>query len=153
MYNSRFYKQLTSFNFQTIFVLLYLMSNHIYFVSVNSLLIYHPDSGLFCIIYVTILYQFFYFLQESCLLFCCLYRAWCHNPVATVALCFLTQNYKQAWKLLMVLYPCISKTHTHAPTQMCVCVCVCVCVFCQHTYQVDSQMDRYTEKHCFSQSS
>ncbi|XP_008327808.1 protein VAC14 homolog [Cynoglossus semilaevis] len=37
---------------------------------------------------------------ESCALFCCLYRSWCHNPVATVSLCFLTQNYKHAYELI-----------------------------------------------------
>ncbi|KAM6973512.1 protein VAC14 homolog [Aplochiton taeniatus] len=38
--------------------------------------------------------------QESCDLFCCLYRSWCHNPVATVSLCFLTQNYQHAYDLI-----------------------------------------------------
>ncbi|XP_056144292.1 protein VAC14 homolog [Lampris incognitus] len=38
--------------------------------------------------------------QDSCALFCCLYRSWCHNPVATVSLCFLTQNYKHAYDLI-----------------------------------------------------
>lgn len=37
---------------------------------------------------------------ESRALFCCLYRSWCHNPVATVSLCFLTQNYKHAYQLI-----------------------------------------------------
>uniref|UniRef100_A0A6I8S2E1 Protein VAC14 homolog n=1 Tax=Xenopus tropicalis TaxID=8364 RepID=A0A6I8S2E1_XENTR len=37
---------------------------------------------------------------ESCNLFCCLYRSWCHNPVATVSLCFLTQNYQHAYHLI-----------------------------------------------------
>ncbi|KAK3565129.1 hypothetical protein QTP86_033380, partial [Hemibagrus guttatus] len=37
---------------------------------------------------------------ESCALFCCLYRSWCHNPVATVSLCFLTQNYHHAYDLI-----------------------------------------------------
>uniref|UniRef100_W5LGQ7 Protein VAC14 homolog n=1 Tax=Astyanax mexicanus TaxID=7994 RepID=W5LGQ7_ASTMX len=37
---------------------------------------------------------------ESCTLFCCLYRSWCHNPVATVSLCFLTQNYRHAYDLI-----------------------------------------------------
>ncbi|XP_061605176.1 protein VAC14 homolog [Phyllopteryx taeniolatus] len=37
---------------------------------------------------------------ENCALFCCLYRSWCHNPVATVSLCFLTQNYKHAYDLI-----------------------------------------------------
>lgn len=38
--------------------------------------------------------------QENCALFCCLYRSWCHNPVATVSLCFLTQNYRHAYDLI-----------------------------------------------------
>ncbi|XP_063294124.1 protein VAC14 homolog [Pelobates fuscus] len=37
---------------------------------------------------------------ESRNLFCCLYRSWCHNPVATVSLCFLTQNYEHAYHLI-----------------------------------------------------
>ncbi|XP_054245640.1 protein VAC14 homolog [Indicator indicator] len=37
---------------------------------------------------------------ESQNLFCCLYRSWCHNPVTTVSLCFLTQNYKHAYDLI-----------------------------------------------------
>ncbi|XP_063801929.1 protein VAC14 homolog isoform X1 [Pseudophryne corroboree] len=37
---------------------------------------------------------------ESCNLFCCLYRSWCHSPVATVSLCFLSQNYKHAYHLI-----------------------------------------------------
>ncbi|KAF7242762.1 hypothetical protein EYD10_10909 [Varanus komodoensis] len=37
---------------------------------------------------------------ESLELFCCLYRSWCHNPVTTVSLCFLTQNYKHAYDLI-----------------------------------------------------
>ncbi|XP_010183877.1 PREDICTED: protein VAC14 homolog, partial [Mesitornis unicolor] len=42
---------------------------------------------------------------ESRNLFCCLYRSWCHNPVTTVSLCFLTQNYKHAYDLIQKLYP------------------------------------------------
>ncbi|XP_019880137.1 protein VAC14 homolog isoform X2 [Aethina tumida] len=38
--------------------------------------------------------------QESQALFCCLYRTWCHNPIATVALCLLTQNYKHVCDLI-----------------------------------------------------
>lgn len=41
--------------------------------------------------------------DESCSLFCCLYRTWCHNPVATVALCLLTKNYKHASRLVIYL--------------------------------------------------
>ncbi|XP_045047820.2 protein VAC14 homolog isoform X1 [Desmodus rotundus] len=37
---------------------------------------------------------------ESQNLFCCLYRSWCHNPVTTVSLCFLTQNYRHAYDLI-----------------------------------------------------
>uniref|UniRef100_A0A3Q1MIG5 Protein VAC14 homolog n=1 Tax=Bos taurus TaxID=9913 RepID=A0A3Q1MIG5_BOVIN len=37
---------------------------------------------------------------ESRNLFCCLYRSWCHNPVTTVSLCFLTQNYRHAYDLI-----------------------------------------------------
>ncbi|ETE67632.1 Protein VAC14-like protein, partial [Ophiophagus hannah] len=43
--------------------------------------------------------------RESRNLFCCLYRSWCHNPVTTVSLCFLTQNYKHAYDLIQKLYP------------------------------------------------
>ncbi|KAJ8346200.1 hypothetical protein SKAU_G00303930 [Synaphobranchus kaupii] len=46
--------------------------------------------------------------QESCALFCCLYRSWCHNPVATVSLCFLTQNYRHAYDLIQKLYPSLT---------------------------------------------
>ncbi|XP_033115389.1 protein VAC14 homolog isoform X1 [Anneissia japonica] len=38
--------------------------------------------------------------KEICSLFCCLYKTWCHNPVATVSLCFLTQNYKHACDII-----------------------------------------------------
>lgn len=38
--------------------------------------------------------------QESCTLFCELYELWCHNPVATVSLCLLTQNYSHASRLI-----------------------------------------------------
>ncbi|ELW63030.1 Protein VAC14 like protein [Tupaia chinensis] len=40
------------------------------------------------------------FAEESQNLFCCLYRSWCHNPVTTVSLCFLTQNYRHAYDLI-----------------------------------------------------
>ncbi|XP_029641338.1 protein VAC14 homolog [Octopus sinensis] len=42
---------------------------------------------------------------ESCSLFTCLYKSWCHGPVATVSLCYLTQNYEHACDLLETLYP------------------------------------------------
>eukprot|EP00061_Rhincodon_typus_P014783 g42067.t1 len=48
---------------------------------------------------------------ESCNLFCGLYRSWCHNPVATVSLCFLTQNYKHAYDLIQKLYPFVLTWH------------------------------------------
>ena len=38
--------------------------------------------------------------QESWTLFTTLYRSWCHNPVATVALCLLSQNYSHASNLV-----------------------------------------------------
>ncbi len=41
-----------------------------------------------------------YYFQESWTLFTTLYRSWCHNPVATVALCLLTQNYDHASNLV-----------------------------------------------------
>ena len=47
----------------------------------------------------------FYPSQESCSLFICLYKSWCHDPVSTVALCFLSQNYEHACNLLTMLYP------------------------------------------------
>lgn len=40
--------------------------------------------------------------KESCQLFCCLYRSWSHSPVATLALCYLSQNYSHACRLLPV---------------------------------------------------
>ncbi|XP_034938910.1 protein VAC14 homolog [Chelonus insularis] len=38
--------------------------------------------------------------EESRKLFVCLYESWCHNPVATVALCLLGQNYSHACDLV-----------------------------------------------------
>ncbi|VVC39548.1 Armadillo-type fold,Vacuolar protein 14 C-terminal Fig4-binding domain,HEAT, type 2,Armadillo-like [Cinara cedri] len=38
--------------------------------------------------------------QENREIFLCLFRPWCHNPVAAVALCLLTQNYFLVCKLL-----------------------------------------------------
>jgi len=40
--------------------------------------------------------------KEARDLFCCLYRSWCHNPVATVAILLLSQNYKPACQLLQM---------------------------------------------------
>lgn len=40
--------------------------------------------------------------KESCQLFCCLYKCWSHSAVATLALCYLTQNYTHACSLLPV---------------------------------------------------
>ncbi|CAK9803710.1 Protein VAC14 homolog [Anthophora plagiata] len=37
---------------------------------------------------------------ESCELFKCLYVSWCHNPVATVALCLLSQHYGHACNII-----------------------------------------------------
>lgn len=41
--------------------------------------------------------------QESNALFTCLYKTWCHNPIATVALCLLSQNYEHAYNLVNLL--------------------------------------------------
>lgn len=41
-----------------------------------------------------------YVVQDSWTLFTTLYRSWCHNPVATVALCLLTQNYEHSSNLI-----------------------------------------------------
>ncbi|KAF7408581.1 hypothetical protein HZH66_003118 [Vespula vulgaris] len=38
--------------------------------------------------------------SESCDLFQCLYESWCHNPVATVALCLLSQLYPHALNII-----------------------------------------------------
>lgn len=38
--------------------------------------------------------------NESYSLFTCLYKTWCHNPIATVALCLLSQNYEHASNLV-----------------------------------------------------
>ncbi|XP_059478479.1 protein VAC14 homolog [Neocloeon triangulifer] len=38
--------------------------------------------------------------SESASLFVCLYKTWCHNPVATVSLCLLTQCYPHASTLI-----------------------------------------------------
>lgn len=40
---------------------------------------------------------------ESADLFVCLYKTWCHNPIALIALCFLSQNYDHACKLVQLL--------------------------------------------------
>ncbi|CAH1779830.1 unnamed protein product [Owenia fusiformis] len=40
--------------------------------------------------------------KESVDLFICLYKSWCHNPVATVGLCFLCQTYQHASHLMQV---------------------------------------------------
>ncbi|UJR25442.1 hypothetical protein I4U23_006789 [Adineta vaga] len=39
---------------------------------------------------------------ESADLFVCLYKTWCHNPIALVALCFLSQNYDHACRLVQL---------------------------------------------------
>ena len=38
-------------------------------------------------------------------MFISLYESWSHNPVATVSLCLLTQNYAHACDLVKALYP------------------------------------------------
>lgn len=40
--------------------------------------------------------------EESRQLFLCLYSSWCHNPVATIALCLLTQNYAHVCDLIRI---------------------------------------------------
>lgn len=35
----------------------------------------------------------------------CLYRAWCHDPVALLSLNMLSQNYEQCSRLIKSLYP------------------------------------------------
>ncbi|KAG8179485.1 hypothetical protein JTE90_027197 [Oedothorax gibbosus] len=40
--------------------------------------------------------------ENSWSLFACLYRSWCHSPVATVSLCLLAQTYKHACDLLHI---------------------------------------------------
>lgn len=42
--------------------------------------------------------------RENSKLFLSLYYCWCHNPVATVALCLLSQNYRHARDLIRTLY-------------------------------------------------
>ncbi|CAF2317046.1 unnamed protein product [Rotaria sp. Silwood2] len=39
---------------------------------------------------------------ESADLLVCLYKTWCHNPIALVALCFLSQNYDHACTLVQL---------------------------------------------------
>ncbi|CAF1082142.1 unnamed protein product [Adineta ricciae] len=39
---------------------------------------------------------------ESADLFVCLYKTWCHNPIALIALCFLSQNYDHACRLVQL---------------------------------------------------
>lgn len=47
--------------------------------------------------------------QENREMFLCLFQTWCHNPVAAVALCLLTQNYFLVCKLLQTLYPFVEE--------------------------------------------
>ena len=37
-------------------------------------------------------------------MFIILFRAWCHNAVATISLCLLAQAYEQAYNLMQILY-------------------------------------------------
>ncbi|CAF1279941.1 unnamed protein product [Adineta ricciae] len=43
-----------------------------------------------------------FYSTESTDLFVCLYKTWCHNPIALVALCFLSQNYDHACRLVQL---------------------------------------------------
>lgn len=38
------------------------------------------------------------------MLFKTLYDCWCHNPIASVALCLLSQNYQHAANIVSKLY-------------------------------------------------
>ncbi|PIK58698.1 hypothetical protein BSL78_04381 [Apostichopus japonicus] len=38
--------------------------------------------------------------EKSCSLFCCLYKTWCHSPVATVSLCLLSHCHQHASHLI-----------------------------------------------------
>ncbi|GFS06659.1 protein VAC14 homolog [Elysia marginata] len=40
--------------------------------------------------------------EESCSLFCCLYKCWCHSPISLMSLCYLTQNYVHAYRLMQI---------------------------------------------------
>ncbi|KAH9509518.1 PtdIns(3,5)P(2) sythesis regulation factor [Bulinus truncatus] len=40
--------------------------------------------------------------EDSCSLFCCLYKCWCHSPISLMSLCYLTQNYAQAYRLMQI---------------------------------------------------
>ena len=44
--------------------------------------------------------QIEYFPQPRRELFVCLYRVWCHHPLAVVSLCLLSQHYTHACELL-----------------------------------------------------
>ncbi|XP_071746617.1 protein VAC14 homolog [Lepeophtheirus salmonis] len=41
--------------------------------------------------------------KEACEIFCCLYRTWCHSPVATLALCLLSGCYKHVGSLIQII--------------------------------------------------
>ena len=41
--------------------------------------------------------------KENADLFICLYKTWCYNPIALIALCFLSQNYDHACTLVQLL--------------------------------------------------
>ncbi|KAJ8985918.1 hypothetical protein NQ317_010675 [Molorchus minor] len=51
--------------------------------------------------------------EENQSLFRCLYETWCHNPVATVALCLLTQSYSHVCDLIKLLYPLAESLTLH----------------------------------------
>ncbi|GFN97370.1 protein vac14 homolog, partial [Plakobranchus ocellatus] len=38
--------------------------------------------------------------EESCSLFCCLYK--CHSPISLMSLCYLTQNYAHAYRFMQI---------------------------------------------------
>eukprot|EP00096_Caligus_rogercresseyi_P013988 TRINITY_DN6547_c0_g1_i2.p1 TRINITY_DN6547_c0_g1~~TRINITY_DN6547_c0_g1_i2.p1 ORF type:complete len:222 (-),score=45.49 TRINITY_DN6547_c0_g1_i2:56-721(-) len=41
--------------------------------------------------------------KETCEIFCCLYRTWCHSPVATLALCLQSGCYKHVRTIIQVI--------------------------------------------------
>nr|CAD7431855.1 unnamed protein product [Timema monikensis] len=61
--------------------------------------------------------------EESYKLFRCLYESWCHDPVATVALCLLTQNYSHACDLIRTLFESPGCGYHHEWVQACPDLC------------------------------
>lgn len=53
-------------------------------------------------------FNFNFDVQESCKLFECLHLSWSHNPVATLSLCLLSQNYSHACDIVKALWVFLS---------------------------------------------